>query len=91
VNIQHQRESSSLRLVPSSRKKEAKRGNTVYVPPYCIMVEGDNLSTSEESDRIGHGPLSKKLLVGVAEYRLWPPWRIGKLDNTNIPNRPVER
>lgn len=66
-------------------KKGTKLGSTVYVPPYCIWVEGDNPSASVESHSRGHGPVSKKLLVGIAEYRLWPPWRIGKLDNENIP------
>ena len=60
-------------------------GSTVYVPPYCIWVEGDNHFASQESRSSGHGSVSKKLLVGIAEYRVWPPWRIGKLDNQYVP------
>jgi Signal peptidase, peptidase S26 len=53
------------------------------VPPYSLWVEGDNREKSRDSrklkDRDGHGPVSKKLLCGVAEYRIWPLRRIGKL------------
>eukprot|EP00536_Pseudo-nitzschia_multiseries_P012289 jgi/Psemu1/208220/e_gw1.462.10.1 len=56
---------------------------TSYVPPYCIWVEGDNPKNSIDSRSKFHGPVSKKLLVGIAEYRLWPPWRVGKLENSN--------
>lgn len=59
---------------------------TTAVPPYSLWVEGDNKPISRDSRRRdsknadgGHGPVSKKLLVGIAEYRVWPPWRIGKL------------
>lgn len=63
--------------------RDTKMGRTVsYIPSYSLLVEGDNRSASKES----RGPVSKKLLVGVAEYRVWPPWRIGKLDNQNIPD-----
>lgn len=74
---------SSSKLSYPSAKKEAALGSTVYVPPFGLWVEGDNddLSTSNS----GHGAVSKKLLVGIAEYRAWPPWRIGKLDNRHIP------
>ena len=39
----------------------------------------DDTSTVDEASLGGHGPVSKKLLIGIAEYRIWPPWRIGKL------------
>lgn len=54
-----------------------------YVPPYFMWVEGDNPTNSIDSRSKGHGPVSKKLLVGIGEYRLWPPWRIGKLENSS--------
>ena len=54
---------------------------TTYVPAYSIWVEGDNEKLSRDSRECG--PVSKKLLVGVAEYRIWPPWRIGKLENSH--------
>lgn len=53
---------------------------TPAVPPYSLWVEGDNRATSRDSAL--HGPVSKKLLIGIAEYRVWPPWRVGKLDNS---------
>jgi signal peptidase I len=56
---------------------------TPCVPPYSIWVEGDNPTHSRDSRHQNHGPVSKKLLVGVAEYRVWPPWRIGKLDRNS--------
>jgi signal peptidase I len=49
------------------------------VPPYSLWVEGDNFAKSEDSAR--HGPISKKLLVGIAEYRIWPPTRMGSLQD----------
>mmetsp|Transcript_53322 Transcript_53322/g.59592 ORF Transcript_53322/g.59592 Transcript_53322/m.59592 type:complete len:226 (+) Transcript_53322:31-708(+) len=55
-------------------------GITAYVPAYKLWVEGDNPNCSRDNRYNNHGPVSKKLLVGVAEYRVWPPWRIGKLD-----------
>ena len=62
-------------------KKAGTRTSTAYVPPYCIWVEGDNPTNSRDSRSKDHGPVTKKLLVGIAEYRVWPPWRMGKLDN----------
>lgn len=48
------------------------------VPSYSLWLEGDNIANSKDSTT-SHGPVTKKLLVGVAEYRIWPPTRIGKL------------
>ena len=56
---------------------------SVLVPPFCIWVEGDNLANSTDSRTKSHGPVSKKLLVGIVEYRVWPPWRFGELENSN--------
>jgi len=70
--------------VLSSSKKETKAGSIAYVPPYCIWVEGDNQSNLKDISSRSNGPVSKKLLVGIAEYRLWPPWRVGKLDNERL-------
>jgi inner membrane protease subunit 1 len=50
---------------------------TMSVPPYSLWVEGDNADHSRDSR--DDGPVSKKLLVGIVEYRVWPPWRMGKL------------
>ena len=80
IRYRTQSESSSNLSYPSAKKESA-----VYVPPYCIWVEGDNNDLSASSTS-GHGAVSKKLLVGVAEYRVWPPWRVGRLDNRHIPD-----
>lgn len=61
-------------------KESVKNVINSYVPPYYIWVEGDNRSNSRDSRYKNHGPVSKKLLVGIAEFRVWPPWRMGKID-----------
>lgn len=59
---------------------------TVYVPPYKLWVESDkNLKNPRNDLCVNHGLISKKLLVGVVEYRLWPFWRkVGKPDRIKI-------
>jgi signal peptidase I len=47
----------------------------ISVPDYSLYVEGDNKRNSEDSRNAAHGSVSKNLLVGVAEYILWPPSR----------------
>jgi len=48
----------------------------------CVWVEGDNHTNS--SDSRDHGPVNQKLVMGVAEYVLWPPSRMGKLQTQVI-------
>jgi hypothetical protein len=45
----------------------------ISVPDYSSYVEGDNKANSVDSRNSVHGAVSKNLLVGVAEYVLWPP------------------
>lgn len=45
------------------------------IPKFNMWLEGDNADTSEDSNT--YGPVSKKLLVGQAEYVVWPPSRWG--------------
>lgn len=56
---------------------ESMRIATSCVAPYSMWVEGDNRSNSYDSQQ--HGSISKHLLVGVAEYVVWPPTRFQKL------------
>jgi hypothetical protein len=56
---------------------------TPSVPPYSLWVEGDNVNNSLDSNNY-HGPVSKKLLMGIAEYVVWPPTRMGKLPHHNM-------
>jgi signal peptidase I len=43
------------------------------LPPHTVYVEGDNHQNSVDSRSTG--PISKNLVVGVAEYVVWPPTR----------------
>lgn len=75
--------------VPSPRRDGPWSGDgtvvvTRAVPPYSLWVEGDNARISVDSRHQDHGPVSKKLLVGIAEYRVWPPWRMGKLGTSKV-------
>jgi hypothetical protein len=47
----------------------------ISVRDYSLYVEGDNKANSLDSRKSVYGGVSKKLLVGVAEYALWPPSR----------------
>ncbi|KAL3929382.1 MAG: hypothetical protein SGBAC_012237 [Bacillariaceae sp.] len=61
----------------SASSFESMRIATSCVAPYSMWVEGDNRSNSYDSQQ--HGSISKHLLVGVAEYVVWPPTRFQKL------------
>lgn len=47
------------------------------LPGHTIFVEGDNATNSIDSRSTG--PISKNLVVGVAEYIVWPPTRWGRI------------
>lgn len=42
-----------------------------------IWAEGDNQENSSDSRH--YGEINQKLVVGVADYVVWPPWRVGKV------------
>eukprot|EP00978_Attheya_sp_CCMP212_P049663 scaffold694574_cov55-Attheya_sp.AAC.1 len=46
----------------------------VSIPPYGLWLEGDNTRESIADSRT-YGSITKNLLVGRAEYILWPPSR----------------
>lgn len=52
------------------------------LPGYTLHVEGDNRDQSRDSRHVG--PISKNLLVGVAEYVVWPPTRWQRIQRTNV-------
>lgn len=56
---------------------QSMRVATSCVAPYSMWVEGDNRANSYDSQQ--QGTISKHLLVGVAEYVVWPPTRFQKL------------
>ena len=43
------------------------------LPPYTLYVEGDNKANSRDGRH--YGLVSKNLMVGIAEYVVWPPSR----------------
>jgi type IV secretory pathway protease TraF len=44
--------------------------------PYTLYVQGDNNDVENASrDSRHYGPISKNLVIGVAEYVVWPPTR----------------
>jgi signal peptidase I len=51
--------------------------DTIVVPQGDVFVMGDNRTDS--SDSRCFGPIPKKLIVGRAFLRMWPPSRIGLL------------
>ena len=60
------------------------------VPSYSLYVGGDNEDCSRDSRQ--YGPVSLNLLVGVADYVVWPPSRIQKirsdvLSDHSVPNK----
>jgi signal peptidase I len=59
----------------SRHGRQHRMPRIVSVPDYSLYVEGDNKANSVDSRNSTHGAVSKNLLVGVAEYVLWPPSR----------------
>jgi signal peptidase I len=49
------------------------------IPSYSVYVGGDNAQLSRDSRQ--YGPVSQNLIVGIAEYIVWPPHRIRKLSS----------
>jgi signal peptidase I len=66
-----------LRLQRDASHISVSRDRIQSLPPYSLYVEGDNPSQSRDSRQLG--PISKSLLVGIAEYVIWPPSRWQKI------------
>lgn len=53
------------------------KGRPVVIPPGHIWVEGDNATCSHDSTHFGAVPLA--LVLGRADYIVWPPKRVGPI------------
>jgi signal peptidase I len=60
-----------MRTSSSSASSRSRRLQSI--PPHSLYLEGDNRANSRDSRH--YGPVSKNLLVGIAEYVVWPPSR----------------
>ena len=69
--------SNKTKTTTRTRGFQSMRVATTCVAPYSMWVEGDNRSNSYDSNQ--QGSISKHLLVGVAEYVVWPPTRFQTL------------
>jgi signal peptidase I len=54
----------------------------IALPAHSIYVEGDNVSNSVDSRTTG--PISYNLVVGVAEYVIWPPSRWQRIQRRTV-------
>ena len=72
-----------------NNKYNTKQYRLQALPPYTVYVEGSNLDQSIDDSRT-HGPISKNLMVGVAEYCVWPPtrWQRLKRITPTVPDDP---
>lgn len=64
-----------VRRSANNIRRQRPMTRIISVPDYSLYVEGDNKANSVDSRNLAHGAVSKNLLVGVAEYVLWPPSR----------------
>jgi signal peptidase I len=59
----------------------------VQIPPHFLYTEGDNPETSiHDSRHMDHKPISQNLVVGIAEYVVWPPHRWQRLHRHTAPD-----
>ena len=68
------------------RKQQQKKASDEYyderMPPHYLYTEGDNhtlLLTNESSDVQRNQPISQNLMIGIAEYVIWPPSRFQRI------------
>jgi len=66
---------------PYYKTNEAYQYRLQALPPFTVYVEGSNKEQSVDDSR-KHGPISKNLVVGIAEYVVWPPTRWQRLRRT---------
>jgi len=63
---------------PYYQKNQAYQYRLQALQPFTLYVEGSNRAKSIDDSRT-HGPISKNLVVGIAEYCVWPPTRWQRL------------
>lgn len=79
-------ENGRLQRPSSARERQVYR-KLKGVPPYSLYVGGDNEDLSRDSRQ--YGPISQNLLVGIAEYIVWPPSRMRRISSNLSSERSV--
>uniref|UniRef100_A0A0G4GRW4 Peptidase S26 domain-containing protein n=1 Tax=Chromera velia CCMP2878 TaxID=1169474 RepID=A0A0G4GRW4_9ALVE len=54
------------------------------VPPHHLWLQGDNMGASHDSRH--YGPVPEALVLGKVRYRVWPPNRMRRFDNSTPPH-----
>lgn len=55
-----------------------RKRSILKIPQYSLWLEADNRENCE--DTCHDGSVSKKMVVGLAEKIIWPPWRWGTIE-----------
>lgn len=63
--------------IPDSSRWKGRRVRTI--PAHSVHVQGDNEANSLDSRQLG--PVNKHAIKGIASYILWPPSRLGPIEN----------
>jgi signal peptidase I len=93
TNKEHTVASSSSSDYPSllqhlrrkhQEKKEMDAYYDVRLPPHTIYVESDNRASFVSTDDVSNclertQPISQNLMIGIAEYIIWPPSRFQRI------------
>ena len=63
------------------QKKEMDEYYDLRLPPHFIYTENDNrsLSPDDSSNVRNNQPVSQNLMIGIAEYVIWPPSRFQRI------------
>lgn len=73
-----------VRQQQQHHSRQLQQSRIVSVPDYSLYVQGDNAANSVDSRHAHHGAVSKNLLVGVAEYIVWPPSRWQRIQRNPV-------
>jgi signal peptidase I len=80
VSRDNQYDNSDYSYLLREIHEQQRYRNDLIVPPHFVYTEGDNATTSiHDSRSMGGKPISQNLVIGVAEYIVWPPKRWQRL------------